>query len=167
MHQKCERQAVQQGSGLASKLLNTGSVVLAPDPPGSQCCGWADLPDFRILFQIPQFSVHGRVQIKWMSVHHPHQPALSKICLDCLTLIAQPICLWCSFGSRRAWCIMHLRLLQRSYNHQAIKTRRPEITRESLSRTFSSVLMAQRIIVLVKNFKQEWKYMIPNISIHS
>lgn len=62
-------------------------------------------------------------------------------------LITHPICLWCSSGSQSAWCIIHLIILEWLYNHQAIKTRGPEIMGTGLSRTSPSVLMSRRIIL--------------------
>lgn len=78
-------------------------------------------------------------------------------------LITHPICLWCSSGSQSAWCIIHLIVLEWLYNHQAIKTRGPEIMGTGLSRTSPSVLMSRRIMVfggewgLRKNSNWKWK----------
>lgn len=80
-------------------------------------------------------------------------------------LITHPICLWCSSGSQSAWCIIHLIILEWLYNHQAIKTRGPEIMGTGLPRTSPSVLMSRRIMVLEgwwewglgKHSKWKWK----------
>lgn len=87
-------------------------------------------------------------------------------------LITHPICLWCSSGSQRAWCIIHLIILELLYNHQAIKTRGPEIMWTGLSRTSPSVLMSRRIMVFLgvglgKNSKWKWKLPQMKTGIHS
>jgi len=47
---------------------------------------------------------------------------------------------------------MHLGIFKRLYNHQAIKTRRPEIMGASFSRTFPSVMMLRRTKVFAGEF---------------